>query len=77
MLGGEVALSLLDHAAGRLARQGQAGKARRRRRDDARALGCSAEVPTMKEAGLPDFELVLYSGILGPRGVPAAIVDRS
>jgi tripartite-type tricarboxylate transporter receptor subunit TctC len=30
----------------------------------------------MKEAGLRDFELVLYTGILGPRGVPAPIVDR-
>jgi tripartite-type tricarboxylate transporter receptor subunit TctC len=34
------------------------------------------EVPTMKEAGLRDFELVLYSGILAPRGVPRAVVDR-
>jgi tripartite-type tricarboxylate transporter receptor subunit TctC len=34
------------------------------------------EVPTMKEAGLKDFELVLYSGILAPRGVPRAVVDK-
>lgn len=34
------------------------------------------DVPTMKEAGLKDFELVLYSGILAPRGVPRPIVDR-
>jgi tripartite-type tricarboxylate transporter receptor subunit TctC len=34
------------------------------------------EVPTMKEAGLKDFELVLYSGILAPRGVPQAIVEK-
>jgi tripartite-type tricarboxylate transporter receptor subunit TctC len=34
------------------------------------------EIPTMKEAGLADFELVLYSGILGPRGMPRGIVDR-
>jgi tripartite-type tricarboxylate transporter receptor subunit TctC len=33
-------------------------------------------VPTMQEAGLPQFELVLYSGILAPRGVPSAIVDK-
>ena len=33
-------------------------------------------VPTMKEAGLKDFELVLYTGILAPRGVPRPIVDR-
>jgi tripartite-type tricarboxylate transporter receptor subunit TctC len=34
------------------------------------------DVPTMKEAGLKDFELVLYSGILAPKGVPRPIVDR-
>jgi tripartite-type tricarboxylate transporter receptor subunit TctC len=33
-------------------------------------------VPTMKEAGLKDFELVLYSGILAPRGIPRPIVNR-
>jgi len=33
-------------------------------------------VPTMKQAGLKDFELVLYSGILAPRGVPGPIVDK-
>jgi tripartite-type tricarboxylate transporter receptor subunit TctC len=30
----------------------------------------------MKEAGLADFELVLYTGILAPQGVPRPIVDR-
>ena len=33
-------------------------------------------VPTMKEAGLGDFELVLYTGVLGPRGMPAPVVER-
>lgn len=34
------------------------------------------EIPTMKEAGLKDFELVLYTGILVPRGTPRPIIDR-
>jgi len=38
--------------------------------------GAAPDVPTMKETGLKDFELVLYSGILAPRGVPRPIVDR-
>ncbi len=33
-------------------------------------------IPTMTEAGLRDFELVLYTGILAPRGTPSPIVDR-
>ena len=42
----------------------------------ARRTGAAPEVPTMREAGLKDFELVLYSGILAPRGVPRPLVDR-
>lgn len=38
--------------------------------------GAAPQVPTMKEAGLRDFELVLYSGILAPRGVPGPVVER-
>src|SRR6476646_1487791 len=34
------------------------------------------EVPTMVEAGLPGFEIVLYSGLLGPAGMSPAIVRR-
>jgi tripartite-type tricarboxylate transporter receptor subunit TctC len=34
------------------------------------------EVPTMIESGLQGFELVLYSGILGPPNLPPAIVKR-
>jgi len=30
----------------------------------------------MIEAGLPNFEIVLYSGILGPRGMDRALVRR-
>jgi tripartite-type tricarboxylate transporter receptor subunit TctC len=48
-----------------------------------KALGVTApvrnqavpEVPTMKES-LPDFEVMLYSGILAPAGLPQSIVDR-
>lgn len=38
--------------------------------------GAAPEVPTMKEAGLKDFDLVLYTGILAPRGTPRPVVDR-
>jgi tripartite-type tricarboxylate transporter receptor subunit TctC len=34
------------------------------------------QVPTMIEAGLPGFEIVLYSGVLGPAGMNPAIVRR-
>ena len=34
------------------------------------------EVPTMIEAGLPGFEIVLYSGVLGPAGMSPGVVRR-
>jgi tripartite-type tricarboxylate transporter receptor subunit TctC len=38
--------------------------------------GAAPEVPTMIQAGLPNFEIVLYSGILGPKGMDRALVRR-
>jgi tripartite-type tricarboxylate transporter receptor subunit TctC len=38
--------------------------------------GAAPDVPTMIEAGLPGFEIVLYSGILGPKGMDRALVRR-
>jgi len=38
--------------------------------------GAAPEVPTMIEAGLPGFEIVLYSGVLGPKGMDPALVRR-
>ncbi len=34
------------------------------------------EVPTMIEAGMPGFDIVLYSGIIGPPGMNPALVRR-
>ena len=56
--------------------QVQAGKVRALGVTTAKRTTAAPDIPTMQEAGLKDFELVLYSGILGPRGLPRAIVDR-
>jgi tripartite-type tricarboxylate transporter receptor subunit TctC len=34
------------------------------------------DVPTMAESGVPNFDLMLYSGIMGPAGMPKAVVSR-
>jgi len=34
------------------------------------------EVPTLHEAGVKGYEVVLWYGVLGPKGLPKAIVDR-
>jgi tripartite-type tricarboxylate transporter receptor subunit TctC len=38
--------------------------------------GAAPEVPTMIESGLPNFEIVLYSGVLAARGMDRALVRR-
>ena len=34
------------------------------------------DVPTVAESGLPDFEVVLWHGVIGPKGIPAQVVGR-
>ncbi len=39
-------------------------------------VATAPDVPTMAEAGMPGVEIVLYSGILGPKGMQPALVER-
>jgi tripartite-type tricarboxylate transporter receptor subunit TctC len=41
----------------------------------AKRVAAAPDVPTLKESGVP-LEVVLYSGILAPKGLPAPIVER-
>jgi tripartite-type tricarboxylate transporter receptor subunit TctC len=49
-----------------------------------RALGVTSarrakgapDIPTLAESGLPGFEAVTWIGLVGPAGMPAAVVDR-
>jgi tripartite-type tricarboxylate transporter receptor subunit TctC len=35
------------------------------------------DVPTIAESGLPGYEAILWHGLIAPRNVPKAIVDRT
>ena len=74
LLGGEIALlfATMPPALPMVA----AGKLRALAVTTPQRTSAAPAVPTMREAGLTDFELVLYSGILAPRGLPRPIVDR-
>ncbi|HZM43626.1 MAG TPA: tripartite tricarboxylate transporter substrate binding protein [Burkholderiales bacterium] len=74
LLGGEIAVSFATTPP--VLPNVEAGKLRALAVTTPQRTDAAPGVPTMKEAGLKDFELVLYTGVLGPRGVPAAIVDR-
>ena len=39
-------------------------------------VSAAPDVPTMIEAGMPNFDIVVYTGILAPAGTPAPIIDR-
>jgi tripartite-type tricarboxylate transporter receptor subunit TctC len=54
----------------------KAGKLRALAVTTPRRVGAAPEVPTMVESGLPEFDIVLYSGVLGPRGLDPALVRR-
>ena len=54
----------------------KAGKLRALAVTTAKRVAPAPEIPTMIEAGLPNFEIVLYSGIMGPKGMDRALVAR-
>jgi tripartite-type tricarboxylate transporter receptor subunit TctC len=42
----------------------------------AKRLPALPEVPTVAEAGVPGYDVTLWHGLIGPKGLPRAIVDR-
>jgi tripartite-type tricarboxylate transporter receptor subunit TctC len=39
-------------------------------------LASEPEIPTVAEAGVPGYETVLWHGLIGPKGMPRAVVER-
>jgi len=39
-------------------------------------LAALPEVPTVMESGYPDFDVAVWHGLIGPKGIPAEIVDK-
>jgi tripartite-type tricarboxylate transporter receptor subunit TctC len=39
-------------------------------------ISAAPELPTVAEAGIPGYEVILWHGLVGPKGIPKAIVDR-
>jgi tripartite-type tricarboxylate transporter receptor subunit TctC len=74
ILGGEVAFvfSTMPPAVS----AAKSGKLRALAVTTPKRVGTAPDVPTMAEAGMPGVEIVLYSGILGPKGMSSALVER-
>lgn len=41
-----------------------------------RRIAAAPEVPTVAEAGVPGYQVILWHGLVGPKGMPRAIVER-
>ncbi len=54
----------------------RAGKLRGLATTGAKRIDTYADLPTMKESGGPEMQIMLWNGILAPAGTPAAIVKR-
>ena len=54
----------------------KAGKLRALAVTTPKRVAAAPEVPTMIESGLREFDVVLYSGVLGPKGTDAAVVKK-
>ena len=52
------------------------GKARALAVTTAERTSLAQGVPTMREAGVPDYEITVWYGITAPRGTPPAVVAR-
>jgi tripartite-type tricarboxylate transporter receptor subunit TctC len=56
--------------------QVQAGKLRALAVTTAKRIPALPEVPTIAEAGVPGYDVVLWHGLIGPKGMPKDVVDR-
>jgi tripartite-type tricarboxylate transporter receptor subunit TctC len=56
--------------------QVQAGKLRALAVTTAKRIPALPDVPTVAEAGVPGYEVILWHGLIGPKGLPRPIVDR-
>ena len=54
----------------------KAGKLRALGVTTPKRVGAAPDVPTMIESGLKDFDVVLYSGVLGPKGMDPSVVRK-
>jgi tripartite-type tricarboxylate transporter receptor subunit TctC len=74
LLGGEVSMMFSNVAD--IGSQIKAGKVKPLAVTAVKRAGTLPEVPTMAEAGLPDFVVTSWFGLLVPAGTPAPIVSR-
>ena len=56
--------------------QARAGRVRALAVTSAERLPAEPRLPTIAESGVPGYEVINWFGVIGPKGVPRAVVDR-
>jgi len=74
LIGGQVQVNFGNMLAS--ASDVRAGRLRALAVSTARRTEGMPEVPTLQEAGVPQYEVIQWSGMLAPRGVPRAYIER-
>ena len=74
LLGGEVSMTILDSPP--LVPHIRAGKLRGLAVTAARRAAVLPDVPTMAEAGMPDFEVALWTSLFAPAGTSPVIIKK-
>jgi tripartite-type tricarboxylate transporter receptor subunit TctC len=54
----------------------KAGKLRALAVTTKKRIAAAPEIPTVAESGYPDYEVTNWHGLIGPKGMPGAIVER-
>jgi tripartite-type tricarboxylate transporter receptor subunit TctC len=54
----------------------QSGKLKAIAVTSAKRIPALPDVPTVAESGLPGYDVILWHGLIGPKGLPRPIVDR-
>lgn len=74
VIGGQV--DLMFDAVTTMAEQARAGKVRAIATSGRQRSEVMPDVPTLNEAGVPDYEATIWLGLMAPRGTPATVVNR-
>lgn len=74
VIGGQV--QLMFDAVTTMAEQVKAGKVRALATTGRQRSGVLPEVPTVHEAGVPNYEATIWLGLMAPKGTPKAVVDK-
>jgi tripartite-type tricarboxylate transporter receptor subunit TctC len=74
VIGGQV--DLMFDAVTTMAEQVRAGKVKALATSGVQRSSVLPDVPTVQEAGVPNYEATIWLGLLAPKGTPKAVIDR-